>query len=146
MHSKITRKFKQRWDHLRCQLSWIIWETPDFGPYLMVSRLESDISRIITKVAISCGLDFTTIKCQIFCLVWVTVNITFPHNFYCNVNNNVAKYELFMCYIRWSESTSIFGSSDVICRAIWRHLSFLPFEFSIILLFDDVGRWQPWIM
>ena len=45
-----------------CQLSWIIQETPDFGPYLPVSRLESDISRIIAKVAISCRLNFPTIK------------------------------------------------------------------------------------
>ena len=30
-----------------CQLSRIIRETPDFGPYLPVSRLESKISRII---------------------------------------------------------------------------------------------------
>ena len=46
------------------------------------------------------------------------------------------EYELFMCYIRRSESTSIFGPNDVICRVIRRHLSFLPYQFSI---FDDVG-------
>ena len=42
-----------------CQLSRIIRETPDFEPYLPVSRLESEISRIITKVChlISCGPD-----------------------------------------------------------------------------------------
>ena len=39
-----------------CQFSQIIWETPDFGPYLPVSRLESDISWISTKLAISCRL------------------------------------------------------------------------------------------
>ena len=33
-----------------CQLPWIIRETPDFGPYLPVSTLESEISWIITKV------------------------------------------------------------------------------------------------
>ena len=32
-----------------CQLSQIIRETPDFGPYLPDSRLESEISRIITE-------------------------------------------------------------------------------------------------
>ena len=46
----------------------IIRETPDFGPYSPVSRLESGISRIIAKVAISCRLDFLTVKFQIFSL------------------------------------------------------------------------------
>ena len=32
-----------------CQLSRIIWETPDFE-FLQVSRLESEISLIIAKV------------------------------------------------------------------------------------------------
>ena len=76
-----------------------------------------------------CRLDFPTIKLQIFCIVC-----------YCNLSNNVSKYELFMCYKRWSESTSIFGTNDIICRAIWCHLSLLPYQFSI---FDDVGGWQP---
>ena len=58
-----------------------------------------------------------------------------------NLSNNVAKYELLMCYIRQWESTSIFGTNDVICCAIWRHLTFLPYQFSI---FDDMGGWQRW--
>ena len=33
-----------------CQLSQIIWETPDFGPYLPVSRLEHEIAQIFTEV------------------------------------------------------------------------------------------------
>ena len=33
-----------------CQLSRIIRETPDFEPFLPVSRLESEISRIIAEV------------------------------------------------------------------------------------------------
>ena len=33
-----------------CQLSRIIQETPDFEPFLPVSRLESEISRIIAEV------------------------------------------------------------------------------------------------
>ena len=33
-----------------CQLSRIIRETPHFKPFLPVSRLESEISRIITEV------------------------------------------------------------------------------------------------
>ena len=127
-----------------CQLSRIIREIPDSGPYLPVSRLESDISQIITKIAISCTLDFPNINFQIFCVVWATAGtLTFPDKIlvcHCNLSNNVAKYELFMCYIRRSESTSIFGTNDVIFRVIWRHLSFRPYQFS---LFDDVGGWQP---
>ena len=65
---------------LCCQLSRIIQETPDFGPYPPVSRLESDISRIIAKIAISCRHDFPSTKFQIFCVVWATVG-TFPHKF-----------------------------------------------------------------
>ena len=64
-----------------CQLSRIIWETPDFGLYLLVSRLESDISWIIAQIAISCTLNFPTIKLQIFCVVWATVR-TFPYKFW----------------------------------------------------------------
>ena len=45
-----------------------------------------------------------------------------------------------MRYLCRSESTCIFGTNDVICHAIWRHLSFRPYQFSI---FDDVGGWQP---
>ena len=33
-----------------CQPSQIIWETPDFEPFHPVSKLESEISRIIAKV------------------------------------------------------------------------------------------------
>ena len=64
----------------------------------------------------------------------------FPRNLgmHCNLSNNVAKYELFMCYIYIYrlESTNIFCTNDFICRAILCHLSFLPYQFSI---FDAVG-------
>ena len=33
-----------------CQFSRIIQETPEFGPYLLVSRLEYEISRIFTEI------------------------------------------------------------------------------------------------
>ena len=33
-----------------CQLSQIIWETPEFEPFLHVSKLESEISRLIAEV------------------------------------------------------------------------------------------------
>ena len=58
------------WETQCCQLSQIIWETPDFEPLLLVSRLESEISRIIVKFAITCTLDFLSMKFQIFCIVW----------------------------------------------------------------------------
>ena len=32
-----------------CQLSWLVRETPALGAYLLVSRLEDEISRIITE-------------------------------------------------------------------------------------------------
>ena len=40
-------------------------ETPDFELYLPVSRLESDISRIIAKVAISSRLPGVSIKIEV---------------------------------------------------------------------------------
>ena len=41
-----------------CQLSWISWETPDFGPYLLASRLENEISWIFFEVC-SLAVDST---------------------------------------------------------------------------------------
>ena len=44
--TKIIGLLKHGWIHPQkqsCQLSWIIWETPDFGPYLPVSSLEYEI-------------------------------------------------------------------------------------------------------
>ena len=144
--TQLTRKaylWKEGWGHycrMRkkdyqcCQLSRMIRETPDFGPYLLVSGLESDSSRIIAKVAISCRLDFQTIKFQIFCVVWATVNM--EHFLLIN-------WTVYTCDLRRSKSKSIFGTNDVICRAIWRHLSLYPHQFSI---FDDVGGWQPGVL
>ena len=61
--------------HLQCcQLSCLIRETPDFGLYLLVSRLEYEISWIITKVCNSSfqvWLDFSTIlKISAIFIVW----------------------------------------------------------------------------
>ena len=53
-------------------------ETPDFESFLPVSRLESEISRIIAEVAISCRFDFLSMKFQIMilrCLSYLTFNI-----------------------------------------------------------------------
>ena len=58
------------WETQCCQFSWIIRDAPDFEPLLPVSRLESEISRIIAKFAFSCRLDFLSMKFQIFCIVW----------------------------------------------------------------------------
>ena len=118
-----------------CQLSWIIQQTPDFGLYLPVSILESDTSRIIAKIAISCTLVFPTIKFQIFCIVWAAAG-TFSHKFWYNMNCLCAIYiddrinELFL-----AQKTSFVVWYDVIYH-------FFLYQFSI---FDDVGGggWQP---
>ena len=34
-----------------------------------------------------------------------------------------------------------FVTNDVMCRALWHHLSSLPHQF---LIFEDVGGWKPW--
>ena len=118
-----------------CQLSWIIQQTPDFGLYLPVSILESDTSRIIAKIAISCTLVFPTIKFQIFCIVWAAAGM-FSHKFWYNMNCLCAIYiddrinELFL-----AQKTSFAVWYDVIYH-------FFLYQFSI---FDDVGGggWQP---
>ena len=63
-----------------CQLSWIIWARPDFGPYLPVSRLEFEISWIIFKVChffISVDNFLTVFKISTIlrCLSYFNVNI-----------------------------------------------------------------------
>ena len=53
-----------------CQLSQIIHDTPDFGLYLPVSRLEYEISKKIAEVChFFSRLDFLTMKFQLFCIV-----------------------------------------------------------------------------
>ena len=77
--------------------------------------------QIITKGVISCRLDFLTIKFEIFLLfeLLLTWNVSsYIMARYCNSSNNVAKHELFMCYIHRSKSTRISGSNDVICHAM----------------------------
>ena len=60
-----------------CQLSRIIRETPDLGLYLLVSRLEFEICRIIAEVChFFITLDFLTIKFQLFCIVWAILMFT----------------------------------------------------------------------
>ena len=55
-----------------CQLSQIIQETPDFGPYLLVSRLELKISWIIAEVChFFSRLNFPTIKFQHYFALFV---------------------------------------------------------------------------
>lgn len=44
------------------QLSWMIEESPDFGPYLLFLRLEPEISQTIAEV---CHFN-PTIKFQVF--------------------------------------------------------------------------------
>ena len=72
-------------------------ETPDFGPYLPVSRNRVwNLPDNRRKFAISCRLDFPTMKFQIFCVVWIiiilmlTLNVS-SQTLVCNfeVSNNV---------------------------------------------------------
>ena len=59
-----------------CQLSWIIRETPVFGPYLPVSRFEDEISWIITNVCHFSRLQVNKkISTILLCLSYFTVNI-----------------------------------------------------------------------
>ena len=62
-----------------CQLSQIIWKTPDFGPYFPVSRLRKyKISQIITEFChFFSRLDFPTNKISkiLLCLSYFNVNI-----------------------------------------------------------------------
>ena len=56
-----------------CQLSRIIQETPDFGPYLPVSRLEYEISQIFTLLYTR--LSDNKLLDVLHCLSYFTVNI-----------------------------------------------------------------------
>ena len=67
-----------------CHLSRIIRETPDFEPFLSVSRLESEIFRVIAEVCQSCR----------FCVVWAILLLTSNVSSqtpvcHCNISNNV---------------------------------------------------------
>ena len=57
-----------------CQLSRINRETPDFGPYLLVLRLESETSRIVCHF-FKTGLSDNEISNNFCCLSYLTVNI-----------------------------------------------------------------------
>ena len=60
-----------------CQLSRIIWETPDFGAYLPVSRLEYEISQIIAEVChFFSRINFPTINFYLFYIVWAILMLT----------------------------------------------------------------------
>ena len=67
-----------------CQLSRIIRETPDFEPFLPVSRLESEISRIIAEARhfLWIRLSQNEISNILPYLSYFTANIEpFPHKF-----------------------------------------------------------------
>ena len=57
-----------------CQLCRINRETPDFGPYLLVLRLESETSRIVCHF-FKTGLSDNEISNNFCCLSYLTVNI-----------------------------------------------------------------------
>ena len=87
-----------------------VWYLPDNRQncYFLYTRFSNNKISNILHCLSYCRNVFPSI------LVW-----------YWNLSNNVAKYELFMCYIHRSESMSFFGTKDVICCVIWRHLPFL---------------------
>ena len=52
-----------------CQLSWIRQETQDIVPYLLLSRLEDEISQILAEVVISSvNLNFRQLSSNCFAL------------------------------------------------------------------------------
>ena len=54
-----------------CQLSWIRQETQDVVPYLLLSRLEDEISQILAEVChFFSKLELQAIKFQLFCIIW----------------------------------------------------------------------------
>ena len=108
---------------------------PDFGRYLLVSRNRVwNLPDNRRKFAISCRLDFPTMKFQIFCIVWIiiilmlTLNVSSQTpvcNFY--ISSNICDWSnvtmpttsfssvLRHCkYSRWSDLKSLFCTNDVI--------------------------------
>ena len=115
------------------ELSRIIRETPDFGSCLPVSRLESEISLIINEVCHFLQTWHSNHKILNIwhCLSYFTANLerflTNSGLLSCKLSNNVASYELFYGVLRRSKSTIAFCTKDIMCHAIWCHLSSLPY-------------------
>ena len=136
-------------------------ETPDFGPYLQVSRLEFEtVPGYSPKFAIS-SLDstFRLSNFNYFALFELFLC-------YCYVPHKRLRYviikmwlvgrkpirsfvtrqkHLFRAFCVIANSwgwESILRTTDVMCRALWRHLQSLPYQFSI---FEYFGAWQPWM-
>ena len=105
-----------------CQLSWIIGETPDFGP--LASGLQTREWNLPDNHHKVCHffskLDFLTIKFQLFCVVWVILILTLNISsstpvFHCYVIIWLVFGHFVSSQIGWqSESMSIFCTYDVI--------------------------------
>ena len=119
---------------------------PDFGQYLPISRLENEISRIITKVChFFSRLDFPTIKFQLFCIVWgilmLTSNVCSSTPVCCCniiiwlVFAHLVSFEIHNSWTQWI----VFAQMTSFAFVLWHHLP-LHYQFSI---FKDVGSWQP---
>ena len=75
-----------------CQLSQIIRETPDFEPFLPISRLESEISWIITEVChfLLNRLSDNEISNSLHCLSYFTIFVSSQTPVrHCDISNNV---------------------------------------------------------
>ena len=103
------------------------------------SRKRIKLSRIIGEVCYFFNsLDIPTMKFQLFCVLMLTANVS-SSNPVCHCN--IIIWLVFARFVSSvipsrSESLSIFCTNDVMCRVLWRHLSFIPYQFSI---FEDFG-------
>ena len=102
-----------------CQLSRIIRETPEFEPFLLFSRLESEISRTIA--------DFRKMKFQIFCLICAILLLTQNISSQipvcrCNISNQCDRWEVNQLgqTLQFQQHLfhQYFFTNDVMCRAL----------------------------
>ena len=121
------------WDPIQCcQLSWIIWETPGFGPYLLVSRLEYEIFWIIAeRLPFLVDSTFRQWNFKYFALfellfLMLTLNVS-SQTLVCYFNirffSNVLRHRK---YSRQSESKSVFA--QMTSCAVRSHVIHHPFH------------------
>ena len=111
------------------------------------SRIFAEVCHFFTR------LDFPTIKFQLFCVVWAifmfTENCVIIKMWLVGrkpIRSYVTRQKhLFRAFCVIANSwgwESILRTTDVMCRALWRHLQSLPYQFSI---YEYFGGWQPWM-
>ena len=126
-----------------CQLSRIIWETPDFRPYFPVPRLEYEISPIFTKVfhsVVDSTFRHWTFK-YLRCLSYFTVNIE-PFL----ITFGMVYYAIAMYAIMWN-ITNLWRSSQWVFFAqrtsYTVRYDIIYHHFPINSQFEDVRGWRP---